>query len=178
MLDKTKYFGILFILFSLIACKKEKVKTKTSSDIYSSYSTKLNASYFNVPPGIVSIFLDESKKGNAELKDLLMDVKELSFLIVNKKNENKKDFQFLNELNSRLDSINFYDLAQINNGKENIRVKVNRAKKHFEELVVLVSNDDAIYCISFKGRIHPKKVLNLVKPENVGAITNLDRFKQ
>ena len=127
---------------------------------------------------MVSLFLDESKKGNNELKDLLSDVDQLSFLIINKDSNAKKDCLYYRELNEKLDSINFYDLAQINNGKEIIRVKVDKEKRHFNELVVLVSNHDALYCISFKGKIPSKKVINLVKPENVVAVTNLDRFKQ
>jgi hypothetical protein len=178
MLDKTKFISILLITFSLIACKNGNVKTKTSSDIFNSYCINHKASLFKVPPGIVSIFLDESQKGNTELKDLLADVDELSFLIISKTGDDKGECRYLNELNSSLDSINFKDLAQINNGKEIIRVKVDRARKHFEELLVLVSNNDAVYCISFKGRIHPKKVVNLVKPENVIAVTNLNRFKR
>lgn len=178
MLNKIRYIVVLFISISLIACQKVKVKTRTSSDIYKSYCINHEANYFNVPPGIVSIFLDDSKKGNTELKDLLVDVKELSFLIINKNNNNNPEYQCLDKLNKQLDSLKFYDLAQINNGKEIIRVKVEKEKKHFEELVVLVSNNNAIYCISFMGRIQPKKVVNLVKPENVIAITNLDRFQQ
>jgi len=177
MLYRTRYIIYLLICFSLFSCNKEKTKTKTSSDIFKSYSTNHKATYFNVPPGIVSIFLDESQKGNTELKDLLADVRELSFLIINKDNSGK-ECRYLNELDSQLDSINFYDLAQINNGKEIIRVKVDKNRKHFDELIVLVSNNDAVYCISFKGRIHPKKVVNLVKQENVVAITNLNRFKR
>ena len=176
MLNKTGYIVVLSISISLISCEKVKVKTRTSSDIYKSYCINHKANYFNVPPGIVSIFLDDSKKGNSELKDLLVDVKELSFLIINK--NNNSDYQYLDMLNTQLDSLRFYDLAQINNGKEIIRVKVEKEKNHFDELVVLVSNNNAIYCISFMGRIQPKKVVNLVKPENVIAITNLDRFQQ
>lgn len=177
MLNKTKYIFVLLIVFSLISCERAKMKTRTSADIYKSYCINHNANYFNVPPGIVSIFLDDSKKGNSELKDLLVDVKELSFLIINKKNTDNCKHQYLNMLNIQLDSLKFYDLAQINNGKEIIRVKVEKEKNHFDELVVLVSNNDAIYCISFIGKIQPKKVVNLVKPENVIAITNLDRFQ-
>jgi hypothetical protein len=178
MLNKTKYIVVSVISISLIACQKVKVKTRTSSDIYKSYCINHKANYFNVPPGIVSIFLDDSKKGNSELKDLLVDVKELSFLIINKNNNNNPEYKCLDKLNKQLDSLKFYDLAQINNGKEIIRVKVEKEKNHFDELVVLVSNNNAIYCISFMGRIQPKKVVNLVKPENVIAITNLDRFQQ
>lgn len=127
---------------------------------------------------MVSLFLDESKKGNKELKDLLGDVDQLSFLIINKNCNPEKDCLSYRELNEKLDSINFYDLAQINNGREIIRVKVDKKSKHFHELVILVSNQDALYCISFKGVIPSKKVVNLVKPENIVAVTNLDRFKQ
>jgi len=178
MILRIKYFCIVVFSISLIACEKEKVKTKTSYDIYNSYTINHKASFFNVPPGIVSIFLDQSQKGNAELKDLLIDVNELSFLIINKHKNERKDCAYLRELNSKLDSLNFYDLAQINNSKESILVKVDKKKKYFNELVVLVSNVDAVYCISFKGKINSKKVVNLVRPENVVAVTYLDRFKQ
>ena len=65
-----------FILISLVlfGCKSQKEEViTTSADVYKSYSIKHKASLFNVPPGIASIFLDESKMGNAELKDLLKD---------------------------------------------------------------------------------------------------------
>jgi len=127
---------------------------------------------------MVSLFLDESKKGNKELIDLLGDVDHLSFLIVNKTRNTDNNCLSYRELNEKLDSINFYDLAQIKNGKEIINVKVDKNRKLFNELVILVSNQDALYCISFKGKISSKKVVNLVKPENIAAITNLDRFKQ
>lgn len=178
MLRKTSVLGFAFIALSLISCKREKAKPVTSFDVFNSFCNTHKASLFNVPPGMVSLFLDESKKGNKELKDLLSDVKELSFLIVSKDLNDKNKSLYYNQLNDKLDSINFSDVAQINNGKEIIRVKVEKERRHFNELVVLVSNHDAIYCISFKGRISSKKVINLVKPENVGAVTNLDRFKQ
>jgi len=178
MLVKTSVVGFIIVSFNLFSCVREKAKMVTSTDIFSGYCADQSASFFNVPPGMVSLFLDESKKGNKELKDLLKDVNELSFLIINKEVNANKDCQFYREINSRLDSISFYDVAQINTGKEIIRVKVDKERRHFNELVVMVSNQDALYCISFKGKIPSKKVINLVKPENVVAITNLDRFKQ
>lgn len=77
------------------------------------YCTSTNASFFNVHSGIVSLFLDESKKGNKELKDLLVDVKELSFLIVNRNCKKNHECKIFNELSEKLDSINYYDVAQI-----------------------------------------------------------------
>jgi len=176
-MQRIGYLLLTFAVAGVISCKNEKVKQVTSADICKSYCTNSKASYFNVPPGIVSLFLDESKQGNKELKDLLIDVKELSFLIINKNIDEERNCKIYRELNERLDSINFYDVAQINNSREIIRVKVDKQAKHFKELVVLVSKNDALYCISFKGKIHSKKVINLVKPENVVAVTNLDRFK-
>ncbi len=177
MQRKTSVLVFVFISLSLMSCKREKAKTVTSFDIFNSYRANHKASLFNVPHGMVSLFLEESKKGNKELKDLLSDVNQLSFLIINKDIKDGKECLNYRELNNKLDSINFYDVAQINNGKEIIRVKVDKERKHFNELVVLVSNRDALYCISFKGKIPSKKVINLVKPENVVAVTNLDRFK-
>jgi len=169
---------IILSFLSIFSCKQEKVKTISSFDIYQSYNTNQKAVFFNVPPGLVTIFLDESQVGNTELKDLLLDTKQLSFLIFSRSNSYAKECKYYLELNNRLDSINFYDLAQINNGKEIVRVKVEKNDTDYKELVVLVSNYDALYCISFKGKITPQKVVNLVKPENLGAVTNLDRFKR
>lgn len=168
--------ALVLLSFSYISCKREKVKEVTSSEIFNSYCTDQQAAFFNVPPSMVSMFLDESKKGNKELKDLLIDVRELSFLIINRQINTQKECLFYYEINGRLDSINFYDIAQINTGKEIIRVKVDKERRHFNEFVVMVSKTNALYCISFKGRIPSKKVINLVKPENVVAVTNLDRF--
>lgn len=178
MLSKIKTVGFVLISISLLSCKKEKAKNITSSDIFSCYCTSHKASLFNVPPGMVSLFLDESKKGNKELKDLLIEVSDLSFLIINKNLKDDMECRVYHELNHKLDSLSFYDVAQIKTGKEIIRVKVDKERRHFNELVVFVLNSDALYCISFKGKIPSKKVINLVKPENVVAVTNLDRFKQ
>lgn len=178
MLKNLRLISILLISISILACKNEKEKKVTSTDIYKSYSINHHATYFNVPPGMVSVFLDESKKGNPELKDLLKDVDKLSFLIFTRSNSIEKECKYYYELNSRLDSLKFYDLAQINSGKEIVRVKVEKGSKRFKELVVLISNYDALYCISFQGNIPPRKVVKLVKPENLVAVTNLDRFKK
>lgn len=178
MPSKINIIGFVVISFCCIYCKPEKARVVTSSDIYTNFSNKHKASYFNVPPGMVSLFLDESKKGNKELKDILNDTKQLSFLIINKHNNENNECPYYRELNQKLDSISYYDVAKINNGKEIILVKVDKERRHFNELVVIVSNHEALYCISFKGKIPSKKVINLVKPENVGAVTNLDRFKQ
>lgn len=178
MLRKTNVLGSVLISLTLFSCNKEKAKIITSSEIFSSYCISHKATLFNVPPGMVSLFLDESKNGNLELKDLLVDVTDLSFLIINKELKDSMETLVYRELNQKLDSINFYDVAQIKTGREIIRVKVDRERRYFNELVVLVLNGNALYCISFKGEIPSKKVINLVKPENVVAITNLDRFKQ
>jgi len=177
ILFRSGIIGIFIILVIVLSCKKQKTKVVTSSDIYKNFSINHKASYFNVPPGIVALFLDESKPGNTALKDLLSDVNQLSFLIIDNHHSLNNDSDYLQEISSKLDSISFYDIAQYNNSKEIIRVKVDKERRHFNEIIVLVSNRDALYCISFKGKIPSKKVINLVKPENVGAITNLDRFK-
>lgn len=176
-LPKPGFIGLLIVLVVVLSCKEQKTKVVTSSDIYKSFSIKYKASLFNVPPGIVALFLDESKPGNIALKDLLKDVNQLSFLIIDNHNSLSNDCVYLNEISSKLDSISFYDIAQYNNSREIVRVKVDKKRRHFNEIIVLVSNRDALYCISFKGKIPSKKVINLVKPENVGAVTNLDRFK-
>ena len=178
MLKVYKYIILIVITIFFISCKKEKAKSIRSIDIYQSYDLNKKATYFNVPPGLVSIFLDESQPGNAELKSLLKDTKQLSFLIFTKPKGCNMECKYYNELNFRLDSIKFRDLAQINNGKEIVRVKVDKHNREYKELVVLVSNCKALYCISFQGDITPKKVVNLVKPENVRAVTNLDRFNR
>jgi len=167
---------ILFLI--TLSCSKGKVRKINSTDIYKSYNVSKKAIFFNVPPGLVSVFLDESQVGNIELIDLLTDTKQLSFLIFNRNNSSDKECKYYYELSYRLDSLKFMDLAQINNGKEIVRVKVDKDNKIYKELVVLVSNYDAMFCISFKGNISPQKVVNLVKPENVKAVTALDRFKR
>lgn len=174
-----KGYHLLLLIGGLIlfSCGKKEEKVKTSSEIIGSYKHSKKASYISIPPGIVSIFLDESKKGNAELKDLLSDVNNLTFLIIPKPKGTDKVCGYYYELSSRLDSIHFCDLAQINSGKELVRVKADGDSQQFNELVFLVSNYDALYCVSFKGDISPKKVAQLVKPENIHAVTNLDRFK-
>lgn len=177
MLIKARLTGIIVLATLIVSCRNHKEKVITSSDIFNYYVVNHKALYFNVPPGIVSLFLDESQPGNPELKEILKDVHHLSFLIINSKSSSNNECLHYKELNDKLDSINFSDIAQINNGREIIRVKVDKERRFFNELVVIVSNRDALYCISFKGKIPSKKVINLVKPENVVAVTNLNRFK-
>lgn len=176
-MNSSKIFLLLFVSLNFLSCGREKKRTVNSLDIYRSYNVHHKAVYFKVPPGLVSVFLDESKPGNIELKAILSDTKLLSFLIFSRNNNHLKECKYYFEINSRLDSLHFRDLAQINNGKEIVKVKVDKDKKEYKEIVVFVSNYEALYCISFKGSFSSQKVVNLVKPENLVAIKNLDRFK-
>jgi len=171
----------LFYSLSLLilnSCNNSKEKVVTSTDILSSYQYNKEASYFVLPPGLVSVFLDESQKGNAELKNLLGDINQLSFLIFSKASGVNKDCKYYKEISLRLDSINFNDLAQINSGRELIKVKFEGDSNKFNELIFLVSNYNSLYCISFRGNIDPHKVAQLVKQENISAVSNLDRFNR
>lgn len=167
---------LIFSVLILLSCNNSKEHKVTSKEILYSYHSNKKASYFSLPPGIVSVFLDDSKKGNPELKSLLGDINSLTFLIFNKDSIINKDCKYYKEISMRLDSINFFDLAQLNNGKELIKVKFEGDSNNFNELFFLISNYKSLYCISLQGNIDPNKVAQLIKPENISAVSNLDRF--
>ncbi len=175
-LDKQFCVAFIIVMF-LSACQEIKEKEETSEDIYRSFELDKGASLFSVPPGMVSIFLDDSQVGNQELKAVLKDTKLLTFLILRNKS-NVKESEAFSELSERLGSINFNDLAMLNNGNEIVRVKIQREEKHVSEMVVIVSKYEVLYCVSFKGNLGLENVLNLNQPENFAAISNLNRFRQ
>lgn len=178
MSGKTTITFCLLLAISWYSCDTKKEIRPSSADIYNSYKKLNRVSYFDLPPGLVSVFLDESKKGNAELKSLLGDINQLTFLIFSKDSNISKNCRYYDEISSRLDSINFNDLVQINSGKEIVRVKFEGDTQQYNELVFMVSNYKAMYCISLKGNIPPQKVALLIKPENISVVSNLNRFER
>jgi hypothetical protein len=173
-----RYLGFVMVALAFISCNQpETKKAETTFDIYKCYKDKGVAKIFAVPPGIASIFLDDKRIGNAELKDLLKDIKHLSFLIIPNTCETENNNYFA-DINLRFDNIMFKDLATINNGNEIVNVKILRGdESNVDEMIVIVSNSEALFCISFMGDINPTKISNLTKPKNLDALANLNRFK-
>jgi hypothetical protein len=169
-------FLFCIILIELFSCINYK-KHETSTDIYKSYANEKGNAFFTLPPGLVSVFLDENQVGNKELKSLLEDTNKLSFLIINNINESKESLT-LKDITKRLEAINFQDLVMVNSGNEIVRVKIQREDQAINEMVVLVSNKDAIYCVSFNGKISIDKIVDLNQPQNFVAVSNLNKFKR
>lgn len=171
----------LFLSFSLLIalsnCNRDDFNYKTSIEIYKDYEKKGMGTVFSVPPGLAAVFLDEDKAGNAELKDVLADVEKLTFLIVPNK-ENKKESITYSELDQKLDNVHFQNLAMINSGNEIVKIKVLHGELNTtREIVILVSNYENIFSVSFQGNINLEKVANLTQPENLEAVTHLNRFR-
>ncbi|MFP4556968.1 MAG: DUF4252 domain-containing protein [Bacteroidales bacterium] len=171
-------FAIIF-LFLLAACNCTEEETETTDDICQSYTDKGVATFFSVPPGMASVFIDEEKTGNSELKALLNETDHLNFLII-PNSYNVKENVHLSDINQRLNAINFIDLASINSGQEIVTVKISKSKSDsiVDEMVVLVADYETLFCVSFKGTISLNNVANLTKPENLDAMSNLNRFKK
>jgi hypothetical protein len=169
---------VLLLALCNFGCNNKKVKLESSIDIFKSYKEKGVATVFSVPPSLATIFLDTDQPGNAELKEILNDVIHLSFLIIPNNCDIKENIYFT-EFNELLNEINFVDLAMINNGSEIVKVKMLRGgNEQIIEMVVLVSNYDNFFSISFKGDIQMNSIANLTKPENMVAVSNLNRFKK
>lgn len=170
---------IIFMSFlvssGIFSCAKEK--KETSIDIYRNYSLQNNGVFFSVPPGIASILLDEDQEGTEELKQVLTNVNSLSFLIISNNSKIKENLHFA-DIDTKLHSINFVDLAMVNNGKEIVKIMVQTEENKVNEMVVLVSNYNAFFCISFKGPLDISKIASLAQPENLAAISNLDKFNR
>ena len=172
-----RIFFLISFLLVLAQCKNPKKEEVTSADIFKRYRLNEGANVFVVPPGIVSIFLDESQPGNKEIIDILGKVDKLTFLVLPNK-RNVKENSYFTDLDRDFDSILFQDLAMVNNGREIIKVKANGDSESVEELIVLVSNYEAIFCVSFIGNISMESIVNLTKPENMAAISNLNRLSK
>lgn len=172
--------AILFyvaVFLTLGGCNRGEDELNTTKDIYQSYKEKGIGGVFSVPPGLASVFLDEDLAGNAELKDILADVDQLTFLIIPNRDEIKESIYY-SELDRKLDKIKFQNLAMINSGNEIVKVKVLYDKNdRIKEIVILVSNYETLFSVSFLGNIELEKVANLTKPENLEAVKHLNRFR-
>ncbi|MDX9845816.1 MAG: DUF4252 domain-containing protein [Tenuifilaceae bacterium] len=172
----------LIIVFSILstfwACNDESVKKESSYEIFQSYRDKGVGTLFTVPPGLASVFLDDEQPGNKELKALLSDTKKLTFLIIPNDSKSKENVYY-SDINTRLNRILFQDLAAINSGNEIITVKVQSDNSEMaNEMVVLVTNYQNIFCVSFQGSISLTKIANLTQPDNISIISNLNRFNR
>lgn len=176
-----KYYPLLWValfFITFLGCNEAPEEIKSSKDIFQKYKDEGKGTYFQIPPGMVSVFLDQEKSGGPELIDLLSDVKKLTFLIV-PNNTQSKESDHYSDINNMLETLKFQDLASINNGTELIKVKIlpNESIKT-EEMIVLVSNYQSLFCISFQGNIELSKIASLTKPENIEVISNLNRFNR
>ncbi|MDD2197967.1 MAG: DUF4252 domain-containing protein [Bacteroidales bacterium] len=165
----------LLISLAVFSCASEEKETSIS--IYRDFSQKNNGVFFSVPPGIASILLDDEQKGTEELRQMLSNVNSLSFLIINNSSDSKESLLFA-DIDTKLHNINFVDLAMVNNGKEIVKIMVQQDGDKVNEMVVLVSNYNAFFCVSFKGTLDIAKIANLAQPENLAAISNLDKFNR
>ena len=182
MIKKLTHNLVLIItLAMLFSCVNDGTREipKTSADIFKEYQAQGVGKMISVPPAMVAIFLDETLQGNDKLISLLNDTKKLSFLIIPLDSKSKED-KLYKDLDSQLNKMTFNNLASIDNGSELIGVKVlcPNDKKNILEVVVLVSNHKTLFCVSFQGDIPHQKVIDLTKPENIGIISNLNRFKR
>ena len=68
----------------------------------------------------------------------------------------------------------------INSGNEIVTVKISQGNSgdKIDELIIIVSNYQSLFCISFKGDISLNSIANLTKPENMASISNLNRFNR
>ncbi len=170
---KQLFLALLAVL--IIGCDNEKQETTT--EIYREYSRVNNGVFFSVPPSIATVLLEENHKGTQELKDVLEDVNTLSFLIISNSTSIKENSHFFS-INNKLQDISFVDLALVNNGNEIVKLMVRHENDEVREMVVLVSNYDAFFCINFKGVMEISKIANLAQPENLAAISNLEKLNR
>lgn len=174
-IQKTLQLLSFTVFLAFVHCTTKHEETKTSFDIYKEYSKIDGAEVLALPPKLIAVFLDDEMVGNSEIIDILQDVKLLTLLVLPNNGKTKENIHLTN-LSQDLNDLNFVDLTMVNNGSEIVRVKVLRNSTNIEELVVLVSTYDAHFCVSFIGNITMDKVLNLTKPENMIAISNLNRL--
>lgn len=173
--SKLLLFSAFFIV--LAQCKNPEKEAKNSAEIFKSYKNHEGANIIVVPPGLVSIFLDTDQPGNKEIKEILNSIDKLTFLVIPNRG-NVKESNCFADLDRDFSNINFQDLAMVNNGKEIIKVKAYGDSIRVDELIVLVSNYDALFCVSFIGKISMESIVNLTKPENMVAVSNLKRLSR
>lgn len=171
------FIALFSLLVSLVVHSCTTEEKETSIDIYRDFSQQNNGVFFSVPPGIASLLLDDQQKGTEELKKLLSNVNSLSFLIINNNSGIKESLHFA-DIDTKLREIDFVDLAMVNNGKEIVKIMVQKDDYKVSEMVVLVSNYHTFFCVSFKGPLDIAKIANLAQPENIAAISNLDKFNR
>jgi hypothetical protein len=157
----------------------EQRQVETSHDIYKSYSDKSSATIFSMSPGFASLFLNDEISGNEELKDILRDVNQLTFLVVPNNTKTNENAHYI-DINTRLENISYSDLALVQSSNQIVNVKIspNNTNDSISEMVVLVSNSESLFCVSFKGSIDLNKITSLTRPENMSAISNLNRLKR
>ena len=170
-----KQVFLALVAMLILGCDNEK--QETSTEIYRKYSRENNGVFFSVPPSIATVLLEEEHKGTQELKKVLEDVNTLSFLIISNGSSIKENSHFFT-INTKLQNINFVDLALVNNGNEMVKLMVHHEDDVVSEMVVLVSNFDAFFCISLKGVMEISKITNLAQPENLAALSYLEKFNR
>lgn len=168
---------LLVLLVTLSCCNRAKEEADTTAEVFNRYRVERGAKIIPVPPGLVSVFLDEDQPGNTEIKEILAGVDKLTFLVI-PNNAPIKESDNFSDLNQDISNLDFKDFAMVNNGKEIVKVKVSGDTVIVDELIVIVSNYKALFCISFIGEISMESIVNLTNPENIAAVSNLNRISK
>lgn len=175
MIEFNRVFIASIICIIVVGCSAPEKETSTS--IYKEFAKTHNGVQFCIPPGMVSVLLDNQVRGTEEIKELINDSHSICFLVVSTQTYNQSN-DLASSCIKRLKHIDFVEIVTATKGGENIQILVHSHGNTINEMAVLISNTTTFYAINLHGQLQIEKITNLTQIENLSALSNLDKLKR
>lgn len=165
-----KTFQNVLLSLTLLTQSCSATEDGTFAHFYNKYKKKDNFVSFNIPPGLIHLFVSKDEK---ELKQLLKNIDDIRFLVYESNPDSNK--YYATELKNNLSSRLYKDLLQIKNGSDTVEFKIREKNNKVNELIMIVNDSSSFFVMSIEGEIELDKVKELSKSIDVKGIRHLDK---
>ncbi len=150
------------LLLGTISCKRKK---DTAKEIFDRYEGTSGVVSFQVPPGLLSLFMSP-EVGN-ELDLLLKDVDKIKVLSIDQKAFKKTQNKAFKEVfNSSLKENNFAEAMVFSQNTDVMAVQFLQHNKTVSEIVISLENSELFFAVGMEGKIPIEKFVRFSRQVN------------
>lgn len=156
-------------MFVFLGCANEENSAK---EIFERYEGEAGVVSFHLPPGVISLFMDEEI--GPEMEAILSEVDKIKVITIDEHAfQKKQETAFSGEFEKAMRENKFVDVLIFSQSGETVKFRVNEDEEYVRELVVSVENPATFFAVSLVGTLDMKKIMLLaqnVQPEEIMRI--------
>ncbi len=162
----------LFILTGLVSipgCTSDPREARSFKTLFDHYKDMENVDAISFPPGLISIFLNDSDPEQAELKKLMQELSSFRMLSINETsggvsgeegNGSGEATAGSGSLDEMKESVmeftrqnEFQDLFRMQSGEQDIYLQIKEKDGIVSEAILMMDADDSFFIIDLRGKI-------------------------